>query len=71
LRRGVPRELVDARAESGTGELDRAVAILRQRFPAPMHARRERDRALGVLLRKGYEEEVAFEALTIHAREAA
>jgi hypothetical protein len=47
------------------------VAILRRRFPVAMQARRDRDRALGVLLRKGYEEEVAIEALAIHAREAA
>lgn len=52
--------------EAGT-ELGRALSLLRRRFPAPPGDRRSRDRALGVLLRKGYDPELAFEALAAHA----
>ena len=49
-------------------ELDRALALLRRRFPSPPRDRRERDRALGVLIRKGYDSELALDALAAHAR---
>ena len=45
------------------GEFDRALEFLRKRFPEPPHDRRGRDRALGVLIRKGYEPDLALEAL--------
>jgi regulatory protein len=50
------------------GELGRALELLRRRFPDPPRERRDRDRALGVLLRKGYEGELALDALAAHAR---
>jgi regulatory protein len=49
-------------------ELDRALALLRRRYPAPPADRRERERALGMLLRKGYESELALDALRAYAR---
>jgi regulatory protein len=49
--------------EAEDGEVERAVALLRRRFPIPPDGGRERERALGVLLRKGYDSEVALEAL--------
>ena len=49
-------------------ELDRALAVLRRRFPDPPQDRRQRNRALGLLLRKGYEGELALDALSAHAR---
>jgi regulatory protein len=49
-------------------ELDRALALLRRRFPDPPQDRRDRNRALGMLLRKGYESELALDALTAYAR---
>jgi regulatory protein len=72
LARGVDRELIDAALEEQTpaGELDRALSLLRRRFPSPPCDRRERDRALGVLLRKGYDSELAVEALAAHTRQA-
>jgi regulatory protein len=85
LARGVERALAEralaARAGAGSPgegapadeeptELDRALELLRRRFPAPPRERRERDRALGVLLRKGYESEVAIDALAAYARGA-
>ncbi len=73
--RGIARDLVEtalARHQSerapGESELDRALALLRRRFPAPPRGRRERDRALGVLVRKGFESELALEALSTYAR---
>ncbi|MHB1569065.1 MAG: regulatory protein RecX [Solirubrobacteraceae bacterium] len=49
-------------------ELERALELLRRRFPQPPRERRDRDRALGLLLRKGYESELAVDALAAHAR---
>jgi regulatory protein len=71
LARGIEREQVEAAlAELATDEteLDRALALLRLRFPSAPRDRRERDRAIGVLLRKGYDSDVALDALTAHAR---
>ena len=82
LARGVDRELAEralAPGAQGGGagafdeeptELERALELLRRRFPAPPRERRERDRALGVLLRKGYESELALDALSAYARGA-
>lgn len=72
VARGIERELIDdaLRAEAPSGELERALELLRRRFPAPPDDPRERERALGVLLRKGYESELALDALSQHAREA-
>jgi regulatory protein len=71
LTRGVEAELIEgALAERGSGdELKRALELLRRRFPTPAADRRERDRALGVLLRKGYDVDLALDALAAHARE--
>lgn len=69
--RGIDRELIDAavRADGDAGsEMERALEILRRRFPSPPRERRDRDRALAVLLRKGYDTELALDALTAHAR---
>lgn len=73
--RGIDRDLVEAaltqhEAEraSGETELERALALLQRRFPAPPRDRRERDRALGVLIRKGFESELALDALNAYAR---
>ena len=70
LERGIECELIeDVLSRPGSeGELERALALLRRRFPSPPKDRRERDRALGVLLRKGYDGELALDALCIHAR---
>jgi regulatory protein len=60
-----------AGADEEPTELARALELLRRRFPVPPRERRERDRALGVLLRKGYESEVAIDALAAYTRGAA
>jgi regulatory protein len=73
LARGVDREVVDgalAEHESdGDGEIERALAVLRRRFPSPAGDRRERERALGVLLRKGYDSDLALTAISAHVRD--
>lgn len=48
-------------------ELDAALALLRRRVPEPPTTTRERDRALGILVRKGYGVELAWAALRRHA----
>jgi regulatory protein len=70
VQRGIDRELIaDALANETTqDELERALELLRERFPNPPRDRRERDRALGVMLRKGYDTELAVDALAAHAR---
>jgi regulatory protein len=72
LARGVPSDLVEDAlgAQAGEREIDRALAVLRRRFPSPVGDRRERERALGVLLRKGYDSGLALDAIAAHAREA-
>ncbi|MGA9856936.1 MAG: RecX family transcriptional regulator [Solirubrobacteraceae bacterium] len=73
--RGIDRDRAEAAlvlhrgdANEEETELGRALALLRRRFPSPPEDRRERERALGVLLRKGYESDTALDALAAHAR---
>jgi regulatory protein len=63
----------DMRAGFGEGpdtssELGRAVALLNQRFPSGPAVHRDRERAFGVLARKGYESETAADAVREWAR---
>lgn len=44
-------------------ELEAALALLRRRFRAPLRTDRDRGRALGLLLRKGYQRELAYDAV--------
>ncbi len=74
-QRGVSGERIEAAlAEheaqwaAGESELDRALALLRRRFPEPPRERRERNRALGALIRKGFDTELAVDALSAYAR---
>lgn len=72
-RRGVPPDLLEGAApgrERGE-ELGAALALLAERMPAPLAGDRERDRAWRFLVRKGYEPELAYEAVRAHGREAA
>jgi regulatory protein len=62
---GIEAEHVEAAvgARPATDERDAALALLRRRFPVPPDDARERNRALGVLVRKGYELELALDVL--------
>ena len=66
---GLSRELIAAAlAEQGHGdEMAAAHELLARRFPRPPQTPRERDRALGMLVRKGYDLELAYDALRRHA----
>lgn len=70
--RGIDRDLIAAALfePQGDDELGRAVELLQRRFPDPPRDRRDRDRALGVLVRKGYDSELALDALSVHVRGA-
>lgn len=68
---GVDRDHIRAALAGGSAEQDelgRALDLLRRRFPEPPTDRRERERALGVLVRKGYDPDLALEALADWAR---
>ena len=74
LARGIDRELAaEALAhvedENPETELERALRLLRRRFVSAPRDRRERDRALGVLIRKGYDPELALDALAAYGRD--
>ena len=69
--RGVPREHVEA-ALAGEGEgdqLERAIALLDGRG-IRCDSERERERALGLLVRRGYPLELAYEAVRAVSRRA-
>ena len=73
------RSGVDPRADRGRRSATRAPArssrppspLLRRRFAQPPSHDRERDRALGLLVRKGYELELAYDAVRAFERDAA
>ena len=69
---GIEREEVAAAlaAQDGEGELAAAVEILRRRCRVPPETDRDRDRALGMLARRGYELEVAYDAVRALERTA-
>jgi regulatory protein len=50
-------------------ERDAAVALLRRKLRAAPDSDRERERALGILVRKGYELDLAYEAVRAFERE--
>ena len=66
---GIASEQVAAALEGQDheGEVEAALALLQRRFPVVPATPRERDRALGMLIRKGYELELAHDALRRHA----
>ncbi|MGO9751055.1 MAG: regulatory protein RecX [Solirubrobacteraceae bacterium] len=70
VARGIDRELIAATLAEPDQEteLQRALAVLARRFPQPPADRRERERALRVLLRKGYDGETALQAVRVVGR---
>jgi regulatory protein len=69
----VPPDLADAAvsAQERDGELRAAIELLSERVPLPPVGARERDRAWRMLVRKGYEPELAYEAVRAHGRQQA
>ena len=70
---GVAPDLIERAVAdtSGATELDAAVALLQRRFGVPPEDDRGRERALGLLARKGYELELAYDAVRAFERDAA
>jgi regulatory protein len=67
-----PALIAAAIGERGAGEeLEAAVAVLRRRFPRAPADDRARDRALGLLVRKGYDLDLAYDAVRAYERDAA
>lgn len=67
-----PALVAAALGERGAAEeLDAALAVLRRRFPRAPADDRSRDRALGLLVRKGYDLELAYDAVRAYERDAA
>ncbi|MEA2497419.1 MAG: regulatory protein [Thermoleophilaceae bacterium] len=68
VRRGIQRELIDE-ALAGHGAEDEiavAIELLDRRFPLPFDGDRERDKAWRMLVRRGYEPELAYSAVRRH-----
>ena len=65
---GVAREHISAalRGRDFGTELDAALALLRRRWREPPADARDRERALGFLVRKGYDLELAYDAIREH-----
>jgi regulatory protein len=65
LRAGIDRSLIEITLApfDQTSECAAAVALLRRRFPAPPGNARERQRAFALLVRQGFESEVAYDAV--------
>jgi regulatory protein len=68
-RRGVAPDLIELTIadRSREAELQTALMVLEQRLPPP-NDDRERDRAWRLLVRRGYEPELAYEAVRRHER---
>jgi len=64
-----PALIAAALGEQGAEEeLEAALAVLRRRFAQPPAHDRDRERALGLLARRGYELELAYEAVRAFER---
>jgi regulatory protein len=68
VRRGIAGELVEAALAGidSEDELGTAIDLLDRRFPMPFDGDRERDKAWRMLVRRGYEPELAYSAVRRH-----
>jgi len=69
---GVDAELIATALAGGDAtesQFDAALAILTRRFRTRPETERERERALGFLVRKGYELETAYDAIRAYGRD--
>jgi regulatory protein len=74
LASGVPQDLVTAALHADEhgetpSQLEAALETLTRRFRTPPETDRDRDRALGFLVRKGYELETAYDAIRAYGRD--
>jgi len=74
LASGIDAELITVALHGPTpdgashSELEAALATLSRRFRTPPESDRDRERALGFLVRKGYELETAYDAIRAYGR---
>ena len=70
LGAGVPVDLVAAALAAGEehDELEAAIAVLARRFRVVPETDRDRERALGFLVRKGYDLDLAYDAIRAYGR---
>jgi regulatory protein len=68
---GVEPDVIAAALEArgAADEREAALALLARRFHAPLGDDRTRDRALGLLVRKGYDLDLAYDAIRAFERE--
>lgn len=66
IERDVIAEVLDRPSED---ELDAAVALLRRRLTGPPADERAREKALGLLVRRGYDLELAYDAVRVLERD--
>jgi regulatory protein len=69
-RRGIDRDTIES-ALAGVGrgdELEAAIDLLDRRYQTPFGGDRDRDKAWRMLVRRGYEPELAYEAVRRHER---
>jgi regulatory protein len=72
LASGVDATLVAtalAAGDAAESQFSAALATLSRRFPTPPETPKDRDRALGFLVRKGYEMETAYDAIRAYGRD--
>jgi regulatory protein len=74
LQSGVPQDLVTAALHADEhgetpSQFDAALETLARRFRTPPETERDRERALGFLVRKGYELETAYDAIRAYGRD--
>jgi regulatory protein len=69
-RRGVGRDAIEGALSSVErgDEMQAAVELLDRRYKSPFEGDRDRDKAWRMLVRRGYEAEVAYEAVRRHER---
>jgi regulatory protein len=56
-------------ARGAEAEHDAAIALLRRKIRVPPQSDRERERALGMLVRKGYDLDLAYDVVRAFERE--
>ena len=70
---GVPAEHIEAAlgTQSSDEAREAAIALLRRRLSTPPKDDRGRERALGLLVRRGYDLDLAYDAVRTYERDAA
>src|SRR3954451_4006593 len=67
-RRGIGQDLIEGALSGGDtdDEMAAAIQLLGRRFPMPFEGDRERDKAWRMLVRRGYQPELAYSAVRRH-----